>query len=119
MANAQAHHVVEGKNLRGLAEAEPIRRDDMEMLRERGQVELPGQLSAAAELAGMQQHEVLTLARFEVMRPHPLDVNEFALDGGHGLSSCLLTQPSPPKEARATAPPRRLLPAGAALSTAD
>ena len=78
-----ASRVAEVEHLVGAPEAEPVRRDDAELGRQRGDGELPADLGRAAVLAGMEEDHGRPLARLQVMGADAVDVDVPAGDFRH------------------------------------
>jgi hypothetical protein len=87
VADAARELAAEVEHLVGAAEAQMIGRDDVEMLADRGDVELPRQLGGAAELGRVQQQHRWPLALeafagLEIVRVDAVDGNVLALRRG-------------------------------------
>lgn len=85
VADAALELIAEIEDLLGAPEAQMIGREHMIALRQRGNVELPGDFGGAAELGGVKQQNrgadaAMRVARLQIMRPHPVDADVFARD---------------------------------------
>lgn len=64
----------------GPAETQPVRRDHPEVPGQRANIEFPAQLGAAAELAGVQEHDRRAVSGIEIVRADAADVEVAAPD---------------------------------------
>ena len=86
MSDPHAAAVVEIDDLRGVAEAKHVRREHTMMRRQCGDIALPPDLGADAELTAVQQDDRITLSRFEIAGHHAIDQDGLARDLSHAVS---------------------------------